>query len=112
MKWKKILGLWILLCILIEVLVLSILNQFVFNSSTGNIEKKFIEKISLKNDGMVNIPENSKVINLSYDGKFTTYILMNRLYIVDNATGRATEIQTKEDWKLTIISGYRIGIEY
>ncbi|EHI99499.1 hypothetical protein CDLVIII_2906 [Clostridium sp. DL-VIII] len=93
---KKII-IWAILALILEVGSLYILNNFVFTNSSEFNSKKIEIKKDLTNGINATIPSNAENVDLSYEGKYLTYINEKSLYIQDTKTGVVSEINTENN---------------
>ncbi|AOR25062.1 dipeptidyl-peptidase IV [Clostridium taeniosporum] len=93
---KKIV-VWVMLSLILQTSVLYILNNYVcVNSSEFKSKKSNINKYTSK-DIKGSIPSDVKNVNLSYDGKYMTYLREKTLNIEDTRTGKSNEFKTENN---------------
>lgn len=93
---KKII-VWIMLSLILQTTGLYILNNFVFITSSEFKSKKINVNKYTSDDIKGNIPSGVKNANLSYDGKYITYLKEKTLNIEDTKTGNSNEFKTEDN---------------
>ncbi|MBW6411879.1 dipeptidyl-peptidase IV [Clostridium weizhouense] len=93
---KKII-VWIMLSLILQTTGLYILNNFVFITSSEFKSKKINVNKYTSDDIKGNIPSGVNNINLSYDGKYITYLKEKTLNIEDTKTGNSNEFKTEDN---------------
>jgi hypothetical protein len=97
--FKKIIA-WAILSIILQVILLYVLDNFVFkHSSDFKSQKIEINKDKTKDINAV-IPTGADNINISYDGKYLTYNQNDNLYILDTKTSISNVIKTQDDGEI------------
>lgn len=95
----------ILICIIISVIVqmggFFYLNNYFLTSNTAIKSKKVVDSSNETSVTQVNVPNNAKTINVSYDGKYIAYYLNDVLYIVNTKTGKSVNVGFPEGVKVS-----------
>lgn len=95
-RYKRIIA-WAILSIILQVSGLLILDNFVFKHSSAFESKKIEVNKDKTKDINATIPTQASNINISYNGKYLTYVENDVLYMEDTKTGTKNEVKTEDD---------------
>ena len=90
---------WMLLSIMMQCAALLFLDKVFFKHSS-DFEITEREADTSVKDLSINIPSNAENIQVSYDGKYITYIVEDKFYLGDTKAGTVREIITDESDKV------------
>lgn len=86
---------WALLSIMVQAGVLLYLDKVYFKESSEFEIKEVTKQISTFNND-ISIPEEATKIESSFSGKYVSYYLGSKLYLLDTKTGTSEEIVTND----------------
>lgn len=84
---------WIMISLTIQCAGLFYANKYLFASSTDIKTKKVVKSDNKKPDIKINIPDNAKNTNVSFDGKFVAYYDGDVLKVVNTLTGEEKSVE-------------------
>lgn len=92
MKGFKTIIIWVMISLIIQMAGLFYLNNFLLASDNVVKSKKIVNSQNTKPDAQVKIPDNAKNINVSYDAKYVAYYANEKLYVINNQTGKTDNV--------------------
>ena len=90
--FKKII-LWAMLSIMMQVAGLLFLDKVFFKHSSDFEFTEVTQQVAVSNVS-IDIPSNAEDIKCSFDGKYVTYFLSDKFYLIDTKSGSKEEIIT------------------
>ena len=102
MKWKKRIGIWIVVSLSLQLLGLFYVNHYFLANDSKVVTKKFASDKSkiIKNNDII-APANAKDIVASYDAKYLSYFENEELKIVDCKDGKIKNMKTENGTKIS-----------
>ncbi|MGV8979663.1 hypothetical protein [Clostridium sp.] len=102
MKWKKRIGIWIVVSLSLQFLGLYYINHNFLANDSKVVTKKFVYDKSkiIKNKDII-VPTNAKNILVSYDAKYLSYYENEELKIVDCSDGKIENIKAEDGTKIS-----------
>ncbi|AOR24073.1 dipeptidyl-peptidase IV [Clostridium taeniosporum] len=95
MKVIKRLISWAILSLILQFAGLFILDSFVFKHSSDFKMKKVETNVADTKNVNATISSEAEDVKISYDGRYLTYNLNNKVYIEDTSTNEKSEIKTE-----------------
>ncbi|MBP2032812.1 hypothetical protein J2Z42_001486 [Clostridium algifaecis] len=95
----------ITICIIISLIIqfggLFYINNYFLASNTVVKSKKVVNSSNKASVFQVNVPNNAKSVNISYDANYIAYYLNNALYVVNTKTGKSNNVSFSNGVKLS-----------
>lgn len=101
MKVLKRIVAWSMVSILLQCSVLFYLNKYYLSTETSFEAKKVVEKPTNKKDAIVNVPDDAKHINISYDAKYLAFYDKDVLEVINTKTGDVKKVGFDKDVKVS-----------
>lgn len=101
MKVFKTITIWVMISLIIQMAGLFYLNNFLLASDNVVKSKKVVNSENTKPDVEVKIPEDAKDINVSYDAKYVAYYANEKLYVINNQTGKTDNVSFTDGAKVS-----------
>ena len=101
MRAFKNLIIWAMISLIIQMAGLFYLNNFLLASNNVVKSKKIVNSQNNKPDAEVKIPNEAKDINVSYDAKYVAYYANEKLYVVNNQTGKTDNVSFNDGAKVS-----------
>jgi hypothetical protein len=95
----------IILCIIISLIIqfsgLFYLNNY-FLTSNGDVKSlKVVDPNNKTSVSQINIPNNAKAINVSYNAGYISYFLNDELYVINTITGQSVNVSLSNGIKIS-----------
>lgn len=101
MKIIKRVVFWIIISISVQCAGLFYVNNYFLSEQTSYKSKKVVTTAPKKSDVEVNIPDSSKNINASYDGKYVAYYQNDVLKVVNTKTAQTKNVEFGDGVKVS-----------
>lgn len=100
MKPSKRIISWAILSLIIQFAGLFILDSFVFKHSSDIKIKKVETDVADTKNVNATIPNGAEDVTISYDGRYLTYNIDDKIYIEDTSKNEKSEIKTENGGKI------------
>ncbi|MBZ9636693.1 hypothetical protein [Clostridium sp. FP1] len=102
MTWKKRIGIWIVVSLSLQCLVLFYIDHyFLATSDSKAVSKKIVEDEKEETKKIdITVPESAEKILASYDAKYLSYYEDQQLKIVDCKDGKIKNVEAEEGSKI------------
>jgi hypothetical protein len=111
-RWIKTLTIWIIISLIIQLGILFYLDNYFLSEDSNIAIKKISKKTICQNDNYlynedkkhnvkILIPDEAGMISLSYDGKYISYYLENRLVVVNTYNGKINSVKFDKERELS-----------
>ncbi|MGH4140602.1 hypothetical protein [Clostridium sp.] len=102
MKWKKRIGIWIVLSLSLQFLGLFYINHYFLATDSKVVTKKFVyDKSKIVKNKDIIVPANAKTISVSYDAKYLSYFENEELKIINCSDGKIENIKAEDGTKIS-----------
>lgn len=95
----------IIICIMISLIIqitgFFYLNNYFLVSNTGLRSQKVAVQSKKTSAPEINVPNNAKSINVSYNGNYVSYYLNDELYVVNTITGISANVSSSHGIKIS-----------